>query len=362
MDFAMQMPDLATTDSPVTVVRWLVDVGRPVRRGQPLMEVETDKAVMELESVVSGTLRVAAVRPGEQVTTGQVIARFDADETATGSFATVSARPEAPAAQGGEGPDTAPRTPAGEAARRVSFFARNREARATRRGAPTSPGVVPLSVAGRALARRMRESNRNVPHFYLQASANAEPMAARRAAAPGGKTAWDAFFVHAAGRALKRFPRMGYRFEDDRLVPQGVDAVNVAVDLDGDLFTVAIDRPAERTPEEISEAIRAGAARLRGGDPLARVTRPANLTVSNLGGTGVEAFAALISPPESAALAVGRVGPVVVARDGRAAVQSRVTLTLSVDHRVVNGKYAAGFLGAIVEGLETLGPGEGGGA
>jgi pyruvate dehydrogenase E2 component (dihydrolipoamide acetyltransferase) len=147
---------------------------------------------------------------------------------------------------------------------------------------------------------------------------------------------------------------MYYRFEDDRLVCQRVDAVAVAVDLDGELFAVAIDRPADKPPEAISEEIRAAVELLREGDPRARTVRRADLTVSNLGATGVEAFAAVITPPESAALAVGAVRPVVVARDGRPVVEDRVALTLSVDHRVVNGKYAAGFLAAIVEEIEAF--------
>ena len=147
---------------------------------------------------------------------------------------------------------------------------------------------------------------------------------------------------------------MTYRFEDDHLVPQGVDAVGLAVDLEGDLFTLAIEQPADKTLEEISREIAEGVARLRSGDPRARMARAAALTVSNLGGSGIESFAAVINPPESAILAVGKVMPVVTVVDGQIAVQNRVNLTLSVDHRVASGKYAAGFLAAIVRELERL--------
>ena len=114
------------------------------------------------------------------------------------------------------------------------------------------------------------------------------------------------------------------------------------------------ERPADRPPEQLSDEILAGVARLRSGDPQARLARRANLTVSNLGGSNVESFAAIINPPESAILAVGKVMPVVTVVDGQVAVQERVNLTLSVDHRVASGKYAAGFLGAIVKELESL--------
>jgi pyruvate dehydrogenase E2 component (dihydrolipoamide acetyltransferase) len=355
MDVAMRMPDMATTTSLVRVVRWLVVVGESVRRGQPIVEVETDKAVMEVESIVTGTLRSLAIPPGGEATPGQVIAVFEADGAA--AF-------QGPASDGGAAVEPsatsvdqgfpAPVAGARAASPRVSFFARNREARAARRAAPSLPKVVRLSVAQRTLVRRMRESKQNVPHFYIQTSANAEPMKARRAASRGRKVAWDALFVHAVGKALARFERMCYRFENDELVAQKADAIGVAVDLDGELFAVAVEHPASRMPEQISEEIRAAIERLKSGDPWARLSRPTDLTVSNLGMANVESFAAIIKPPESSALAIGKVRPVVVAVDGLVAVQNRVTLTLSVDHRVVNGRYAAAFLGAILEELESL--------
>jgi pyruvate dehydrogenase E2 component (dihydrolipoamide acetyltransferase) len=145
-----------------------------------------------------------------------------------------------------------------------------------------------------------------------------------------------------------------YRFEEDRLVSQGVDAVGLAVDLQGDLFTRAIERPADKGPEAISREIAEGVAQLRSGDPRARLGRTASLTVSNLGGSGIESFAAVINPPESAVLAVGKVMPAVTVVEGQIVVQNRVNLTLSVDHRVASGKYAAEFLRAIVRELESL--------
>src|SRR5438270_7860873 len=76
MDVQMRMPDLATVDATVTLVRWLVEVGQPVRRGEPLVEVETDKSILMVESAVTGTLSTIAVAAGAEVATGQVIATF----------------------------------------------------------------------------------------------------------------------------------------------------------------------------------------------------------------------------------------------------------------------------------------------
>ncbi len=74
MDVEVKMPDLSTTDAEVQIVKWLVDVGQPVRRGDPLLEVETDKATVEVESFVTGVLKEVRAQPGDEVETGQVIA------------------------------------------------------------------------------------------------------------------------------------------------------------------------------------------------------------------------------------------------------------------------------------------------
>jgi pyruvate dehydrogenase E2 component (dihydrolipoamide acetyltransferase) len=349
MDVMMKMPDLATTGSAMTVVRWFVEAGQSVRRGQPLLEVETDKAVMEVESVVTGTLATIRVPAGAQVEAGQVIAVFDSPDAASPA---ASARAE-PAQL--TAPSGAPRSQIATPARPASLFARNRAARQARNGASApSRRAIPLSAVARTAARRVRESKQSVPHFYLQTSANAESLAARRVARPGKKVVWDAFFIHAAGKALQRFDRMCTRFEDDHLHPQEVDAVGFAIDLEGELFTAAIEHPAEKDPEAISDEIVGLLERLRAGDPEARRLRKANMTISNLGGTHVESFAAIINPPESAVLAVGKVMRQAVPVDGKIGIQQRVALTLSVDHRVVSGKYAADFLGAIVQELESL--------
>jgi pyruvate dehydrogenase E2 component (dihydrolipoamide acetyltransferase) len=356
MEVAMKMPDLATTGSPIKVVRWLIAVGQHVERGQPLLEVETDKAVMEVESLVTGRLIAICAGQGEEAECGKVIARFHSQAAAYGHHPSApSAAPSLDMAV--EAKSQAQKPTLAHPAR--SFFARNREAKAARMSghsgtapAANRPGIS-LSVPERYVARLMQQSKQTIPHFYLQTSASAEGMSARRKAA-GQTLLWDAFFVRAAGDALKRFARFSYRFENDQLIPHGVDAVGLAVDLDGELFTLTLESPAAKSPERISSEIVEGVARLRSGDPRARMSRRANLTVSNLGGSGIESFAAVINPPEAAILAVGKVMPQVCLIDGQFAVQQRVSLTLSVDHRIASGKYAAEFLGAIVQELERF--------
>lgn len=342
----MRMPDLATTGSPMTLIRIIAAVGDAVTRGQTILEVETDKAVMNVESTVDGVLKSIDVEEGAEVVAGQVIAVFEVEQAAATSRG--ESGPPAPSPSMAGAPMVLPAaSAAGNRSSRTSFFARNR----ARRAGIVGDSSLPLSVVERVVARRTQASKQTVPHFYLQTSANAEAMTRRRAAAEGRKPVWDAFFVIASARALRVHPRFGYRFDEDKLTPHGEGAIGVAVDLDGDLHTIAVDDPADKGVEQVSDEIRAKVDQVRTGESRGR---SASFTISNLGGSNVETFTAVVNAPEAAILAVGKIKPTVVADDGRIAVQDRVNLTLSVDHRVAGGKAAAAFLGAIVRELESF--------
>jgi pyruvate dehydrogenase E2 component (dihydrolipoamide acetyltransferase) len=231
------------------------------------------------------------------------------------------------------------------------MFARNRAAAAA--NAPPVAGIA-LSVAERTAGKRLQESKQTIPHFYLQTSVNAAAMIARREAAKPAKLAWEAFFVLAVAKSIAKFERFCCRLDGERLTPIDTDAIGVAVDIGGELYVIPVAAPTTKTVERISEEIRQGVERLRN-DPEARRTRPALMTVTNLGVCNVEGFIPIISPPEPAILGVGRVAATPVVRaDGQIGVQQRCTITLCVDHRVCSGKYAGEFLGAIVKELESL--------
>ena len=343
----MKMPDLATTDSAIKLIRWLVEPGQAVKRGQPLVEIETDKATSEVESIATGVLKQVRALPDDMVFAGQVIAVFEVAGASPGSTQAASQTSiPSPSAK----PSAV--TPAPLPSQSGGLFARNRAA-AVQQAIVKTPAAA-LSPTQRTVGQRMQASKQTIPHFYLQASANAERMILRRKAAAPKKLVWDAMFVCAVGNALKKFERICWRFEEDELVASETDAVGVAVDVQGDLYVVAIAAPRSKTAEQISDEIRAGVERLEAGDPEARAIRPANLTITNLGAANVESFAAIINPPETAILAIGKIAPAAVVQEGQVVIQNRVSLTLSVDHRIVNGKYAADFLSAIVREVEVF--------
>ncbi|HBO45822.1 MAG TPA: hypothetical protein DD670_18245 [Planctomycetaceae bacterium] len=354
MRFELKMPDLATTDSEIRIGRWMVEPGEKVHRGQPLLEVETDKAAMEVESVVSGVLVEIVSQVDDAVSVGDVIAVFEVADTAKSSPMTRSAPEAAPSASDRSAAGTSP--PPVESTPRVAEGAKGGMF-ARKRGAASPAGYdegVRLTVAERTASKRLQESKQTIPHFYLQTRFKASAILARREATASVKLTWDAFFVRAVARAMGRFDRFRRRLEGDRLVPLATLAVGVAIDHAGELFVIPVVEPADKSVEEISAEIRANVERLRGGDADARMIRPAAMTISNLGVCNVECFLPIINPPETAILGIGKVAPCVVVReDGQLGVEPCGTLALSVDHRVAGGRYAAEFLDAIVRELES---------
>ena len=359
MRFEMKMPDLAATESEIRIGQWLIEPGQKIERGQPVVEVETDKATMEIESAVSGVLNEILSPEEDVVEVGHVIAVLEVEGSSTGGSVGESGdatKSDSPA----QSEQPAPATPAADKrpAKPGGMFARNRAAAPA--AEPAKPAAkhtmsTPLTPAQRMAAKRLQQSKQTVPHFYLQTSFNAGAVSRRREAAAPNKPAWDAFFVSAVAKALDKFTRFRCRLEGERLEPVETNAVGVAVDVENELYVIPIDSPAEKTVEQISEEIRDHVKRLRDGDPQARMIKPALITVTNLGVCNVESFIPIINPPEAAILGIGKVAPTPVAQaDGGIGIQQRCTLTLSVDHRITSGKYAAGFLAAIVEELESV--------
>ncbi|MCP5529316.1 MAG: 2-oxo acid dehydrogenase subunit E2 [Opitutaceae bacterium] len=338
----MKMPDLATNDTTIKLVEWRVQPGQAVKPGDVVLEVETDKATMEVEATVTGVLRETRFARGDEMLPGDIIAIIE-----TAGTAPTPAPAATPAVSPAPAPTAQPALrPAGQG---ESLFARNRRAA---QAADAPAAGTPLSPARRAAARRLAESKQHIPHFYLHASARADALVARRAAAGSPAPAWDAYFVQAAAAALAQFPQMAGRFEADRIVPADNPRIGVAVDIDNDLFIVPVEDPRTKDVAAISRDIRAGVDALKRGDVGATALRPGVMTITNLGGERIDSFDAIINPPESCILALGRIHQAVVADDGAPRVAWTVSLSLAVDHRVVNGRYAARFLGAIVAELE----------
>jgi pyruvate dehydrogenase E2 component (dihydrolipoamide acetyltransferase) len=349
MKIEIKIPDLGTTSDEMIIIDWLVSVGQTIERGQPILEVETDKSVMGIESTADGILEEIYSKVDDTVTTGQIVAIIEANVTAP--VTNIQVDPLGPKTESKAVPVPRVANPY-ESSDRKSFFARNRKAKASR--SQVTGEAIRLTTKQRAAARRLQQSKLTVPHFYLHKSMNAEPMINRRKSSANTKMAFDAFFIYAASRAIKQFSRMACFFKDNQLLPQTSDAIGLAVDLDDDLFVIPIHGGDGKAPELISDEIRNSVNRIRKGDASASRLQPGVMTITNLGMAKVDGVTSIINPPESCILGIGQIKPKVVVVNGEIITQKRVQLSLSVDHRIANGRYAANFFNAIINELEAL--------
>ena len=219
-----------------------------------------------------------------------------------------------------------------------------------------APRVEPLSSMRRTIARRLTESKQQVPHFYLTVDVDAEPlMNARRdlneeLAARGEKASVNDLIIRAAAVALRKMPEVNASFMGDSLhFHHNVD-VSVAVAVPDGLVTPVIRDADYKSVAQISREVKALAKKARDKKLMPEEMMNGTFSVSNLGMFGVEEFSAVINPPEGAILAVGAVRAEPVVRHGAIVPGQRMRMTMSCDHRVIDGALGAQWL-KILSGL-----------
>ena len=214
---------------------------------------------------------------------------------------------------------------------------------------------VPMSMMRKTIAKRMTESKTTVPHFYLTISVDMAPVMETRKVLEeqeGAKISVNDFIIKACAKALVEHEQVNAHIEDNEIVYHDSVDIGVAVALEEGLITPVVRGCDNKNLAAISTEVAelAERARARKLDPVEYTG--AGFTVSNLGMFGIEQFAAIINPPEATILAVGRVEDVPVAKDGQITVGTRMKMTLSCDHRVVDGAVGARFLATVKEILE----------
>ncbi len=219
------------------------------------------------------------------------------------------------------------------------------------------PGTaIPLTGMRRTIAKRLSESKFTAPHFYVTVEIGMDAAVSLREqlqAADEIKVSYNDLVVKACARALTRFPQVNASWTDEAIVTHAEVHVGVAVSLAEGLITPVV-RNADRKPlVEISREIKDLAARAREKKLRSEEFSGSTFTVSNLGMFDVSEFTAIINPPESCILAVGAVRKLPVVRDDRIEVGQRMKVTLSSDHRVVDGALAAQFLAELRRLLEN---------
>jgi pyruvate dehydrogenase E2 component (dihydrolipoamide acetyltransferase) len=400
MSELITLPKLGFDMAEGTLVRWLKQVGDQVKKGEVLLEVETDKATVEVEALASGLLRGTFAEAGSVLPVGTLIGviagaeeKVDLDTLraqaggaptvpAPGSKAVTAAQIAPPPVSATPKPAAA--VPATDGVLRVSPIAQRMAAQAgidlklvrgsgpegriikrdiellVAGGAPAQPvaaarphlaaGSVPASRLRKAIARRMTESKTTIPHFYLTVDVDMADVVRVREQlnsmleASDAKVSINDFIVKGAALALLKFPNLNGVYRGDALELMAQVHVGVAVSVPGGLLTVVV-RDADSKPlATIGAEVRAMAARAREGKVQPADIEGSTFTTSNLGMYGIEHFAAIINPPEVAILATGAVQAVPVVRNGQVVPGTILRATLSGDHRVTDGAEGAQFI------------------
>ncbi len=382
MPTSVIMPALELAQERGKVVHWLRAPGETVTKGEPLLEIETDKVTTEIEAPASGVLGDVTAQAGDVVPVGQTIAViFAAGEArAAGApavpapAATIEAPPLArtsapvasrvePAAAGG----TAPRLPAASPKARRMAAERGLDVRTLRGSGPAGAVLaadVPAAARGEApgvgtvwriMAERMTASWTSAPHFYLFREVTAVRLIAWRERAgrqAGARITHTDLLVKLIAAALSRHPGVNASWRDGAIVRHADINIGVAVAIDAGLVVPVIHRADTLTLAEIAARREEVVSRAQAGKLRPADIQGGGFTLSNLGMYGVDAFTAIVNPPQVAILAVGRIAERVVAVSGRPAVEPTLMLTLSCDHRALDGARGAQFLGALGELIE----------
>lgn len=363
------VPDMGQTSDELLLGTWRVSVGDRVASGDILAEIETDKAVAELESHASGYVLALLADAGDTVVTGDTLVWIgEPGESVPGEEDAPSheARPRGTAgvlagsAPAEAGPAEARGLLATPAARTLarersvdlsSLTGSGPQGCVVKRDLDRVAGetVVPLSPMRRAIATRLSASVREAPQFSVAVDIDMTNALARRQAAPAKVTVGDVV-VKACADALRDCPAMDCRVEGEAIRYLGDANVGIAVSLEGGLVVPVLERADTLTLGEVAERSRGLIASAREGRLPAGVV--AGLTVSNLGMYGVKWFTAIVNPPEAAILAVGAVEERLVLTEAGIVARPSVTVVLTCDHRAVDGALAAEFLGAVKRRLE----------
>jgi pyruvate dehydrogenase E2 component (dihydrolipoamide acetyltransferase) len=415
MPIAILMPALSPTMTEGNLAKWLVKEGDKVKSGQAIAEIETDKATMEVEAVDAGVMGKLVVPAGSQaVKVNQLIALLleegediktlenykpkvavapaakpaekSVEHTAAqvGVSQAVSAAPMAATGTGGRvfASPLAKRVAANEGVQlglvqgsgphgRVvkddvlkALAGGGTKGRVMRN--PVEATSIPNNNMRKIVAKRLTESKQTVPHFYLtvecelnrlldmrkEINFDAESTAGKDKK-PAYKLSVNDFVIKASAMALKKIPAANASWTDEAILQFNNVDISVAVAIEGGLITPIVKNADQKTVVQISNEMKDLASRARANKLTPEEFQGGSFSISNLGMYGIKHFGAIINPPQGAILAVGAGEDRVVVKGGQMVVRNVMEVTLSVDHRVVDGAVGAEFLQAFKRYIES---------
>jgi pyruvate dehydrogenase E2 component (dihydrolipoamide acetyltransferase) len=391
MAFSVVMPALEMAQETGKLLAWRKQEGDHVSKGEPLLEIETDKAVVEVEAPADGILAGIKAAVGADIPVGQTIAWI----VAPGEAPPAESAPTAPAARAGahtkfESPHAAA-TPATFAAHSAVLGAKiSPKARrlakelgvdlaAVRGSGPggeilasdvqalaaapvpaqeKSGSIEVASSLGRIMAERTTESWKTVPHFFVTREIEVTALNDYRERILADiershlvRISHTDLLVGLAARVLLKHPRLNASWSAEGIRLHDYVNMGVAIAVNDGVVAAVIPNVHTEGLAEIAVQRRDVTARARAGKLRPADIADATFTISNLGMYQVDQFSAIVTPPQAAILAVGSIADRVIALQGQPAVRPMMTLTVSCDHRVADGARAALFLRDLAEAI-----------
>jgi pyruvate dehydrogenase E2 component (dihydrolipoamide acetyltransferase) len=386
MAISVVMPALEMAQETGKLLAWRKKEGEVVKKGEPLLEIETDKAVVEIEAPSDGILAGIKSHEGAVVPVGETIAWI----VAPGEKAPTSSVAATPTGRTKQEPAkttaVAPSAAASPAAPSFNISPKARRlakehgidlaqlhgtgpdgvittedvlaAKESSSAAPTSPALSALSTIARLMAERTTKSWTTVPHFFVIRDADAGALldsqkiikAQSESSQSVSPTITDCL-ISLVAHVLEHHPVMNASWANDTVRPNSSINISLAIAVGDGVVAPVIQNANKATLAEIATQRAAVTERARANRLLPGDLSGGTFTVSNLGMYKVDAFTAIITPPQSAVLAVGAVSDRVVAVDGKPVVRPVMTLSLSSDHRLIDGARAAAFLNDLVDAI-----------
>lgn len=407
------MPALGVAQRTGTLLKWLKAEGQSVSKGEPLMEIETDKATVEIEAPGSGVLSQVSAKAGDEIPVGQRIALILAPGESASAVEDPRPRIESGAGSSRLSKVNGKRLPGGSSTAQVTLppgqskgevqpkpsqrlipgrilaspaarrIARERgielaaiagsgpegsvlaadvlrgpsDAVSTGAKGPIGESVTPLTPMRRIVGQRMTLSKQTAPHFYVSIDVDMNAVVRLRHDLRGrGEDVVPSvndFILLACARALEDFPLLNSSYGEQGLILHPEIHVGMAVALNEGLVVPVIRNADRLTFAELAQQSARLIEMAQSKKLTPRDYEGGTFTVSNLGMLGADSFVAIINPPQAGILAVGRVAERVVAEDGMFAIRSMMSATLSADHRIVDGALAARFLQQVKKQLEN---------
>ncbi len=386
MAISVVMPALELTQETGKLVAWRKSEGEPVAKGEVLLEVETDKAVVEIEAAADGILAGVKAVAGDVIPVGKTIAwiispgealpKEDAARDSVKPVAAARTQPSHPAPAPSEvqsgGAKISPK------ARRLAREHNVDIARVRGTGAdgeiqasdilalaesgskeePAAAELKPLSSVARLMAERTTQSWTTVPHFFVVREIDAAPLVetlekfrASADKAAGVRVTHTDLLVALVARVLPRHPQMNSSWAGQGVRHNKDVNIALAMAVDDGVVTGVIQNADKLELGKIAAQRKGLAERAKAGQLRPADIAGATFTISNLGMYQVDAFTAIIVPPQAAILAVGSIADRVVPVAGQPAIRPMMSLTLSSDHRVIDGARAAQFLNDLAEAI-----------